>query len=217
VYKATNVKAYDRSTSHHGYDQDSDEKVYEGVQMKKLSQILGERHMTPAEKKKREEIAQGIEKSNPGMPMSKKMAIATSKAMNESDSSAAAYDKHCADCKKMIEHISKAIDQHAKFVKTKGDYNSGEQQWHHVDHMKNMHRTLQDIHQSMSQTNDYTAPPKAIKMKESLELFDVFAEEVRADVQAVFESLNEQSQQDMIEMIETGEYDAVVEIVKEII
>jgi len=185
--------------------------------MKRLSQILGERHMTPAEKKKREEIAQGIEKSNPGMPMSKKMAIATSKAMNESESSAVAYDKHCSDCKKMMDQISRAIDQHAKFVKTKGDYHSGEPQWHHVDHMKNMHRTLQDIHQSMSQTNDYTAPPKAIKMKESLELFEVFAEDVRADVQAVFESLSEQSQQDMIEMIETGEYDAVVEIVKEII
>jgi hypothetical protein len=216
VYKAANVNVHDRSKGH-GYNTGEDIKVYEDVQMKSLKQILGERHMTPAEKEKREDIAQGIEKSNPNMPMSKKMAIATSKAMNESESSAAAYDKHCVDCKKMMDNISKAIDQHAKFVKTKGDYHSGEPQWHHVDHMKNMHRTLQDIHQSMSQTNDYTAPPKAIKMKESLELFDVFAEDVRADVQAVFESLNEQSQQDMIEMIETGEYDAVVEIVKEII
>lgn len=217
VYKATNVKAYDRSTTHHGYDQDSDQKVYEGVQMKRLSQILGERHMTAAEKEKREDIAQGIEKSNPGMSMSKKMKIATSKAMNESESSAAAYDKQCSDCKKMMDNINKAIDQHAKFVNTKGDYHSGEPQWHHVDHMKNMHRTLQDIHQSLQQTNDYTAPPKAIKMKENLELFDVFAEEVRDDVQAVFESLDDTNQQVMIEMIETGEYDAVVEIVKEII
>lgn len=42
-----------------------------------------ERHMTPPEKKKREEIAKAIERDNPGMPMSKKMAIATSQAMKE--------------------------------------------------------------------------------------------------------------------------------------
>lgn len=217
VYKATNVKAYDRSTTHHGYDQDSDEKVYESVQMKSLKQILGERHMTTAEKEKRENIAQGIEKSNPGMDMSKKMAIATSKAMNESESSSAAYERHTVACTRCMDDISKAIGQHVKHVNTKSDWSSGEPQWHHADHMKSVHRTLQDIHQSLQQTNDYTAPPKPIKMKESLELFDVFAEEVRDDVQTVFESLDETNQQVMIEMIETGEYDAVVEIVKEII
>jgi SepF-like predicted cell division protein (DUF552 family) len=56
-----------------------------------------------------------------------------------------------------------------------------------------------------------------MKMQEGYELFDVFAEEVQQDVQTVFESLSEENQQVMIEMIETGEYDAVVEIVKEII
>jgi hypothetical protein len=48
-------------------------------------------------------------------------------------------------------------------------------------------------------------------------LFDVFAEELQQDVQTVFESLDDTNQQVMIEMIETGEYDAVAEIVKEII
>ena len=56
-----------------------------------------------------------------------------------------------------------------------------------------------------------------MKMKEGYELFDVFAEDVQQDVQTVFESLSEENQQIMIEMIETGEYDAVVEIVREII
>lgn len=217
VYKATNVKAYDRKAGRHGNDDASGIAAYESTQMKTLSQILGERHMTPAEKKKREEIAMGIEKSNPGMPMSKKMAIATSKAMNESESSAASYDKHCADCKKMIDQISKSIDQHAKFVKTKGDYHSGEPQWHHVDHIKNVHRTLQDIHQGLQQTNDYTAPPKTMKMKEGYELFEVFAEDVRENVVTVFESLSEENQQTIIEMIENQDLDTVVDIVKEII
>ena len=39
-----------------------------------------EKTLTPAEKKKREEVAKAIERDNPGMPMDKKMAIATATA-----------------------------------------------------------------------------------------------------------------------------------------
>jgi hypothetical protein len=46
----------------------------------KSFQELREKTLTPAEKKKREEIAQAIERDNPGMDMSKKMAIATAQA-----------------------------------------------------------------------------------------------------------------------------------------
>ena len=41
---------------------------------------LDEKHLTPAESKKREEVAQAIARENPKMPMGKKMAIATSTA-----------------------------------------------------------------------------------------------------------------------------------------
>lgn len=47
--------------------------------MKTLKQ-LREKTLTPAEKKKREEIAKAMEKDNPDMPMDKKMAIATAQA-----------------------------------------------------------------------------------------------------------------------------------------
>ena len=47
--------------------------------MKNLKQ-LREKTLTPAEKKKREEIAQAMERDNPGMDKSKKMAIATATA-----------------------------------------------------------------------------------------------------------------------------------------
>jgi hypothetical protein len=148
---------------------------------------------------------------------SKTLSTILSRNIHESESSSAAYDKHTAAANKMMDDISKAIVQHGKHVRTKSDYGSGEPQWHHADHMKGVHRTLQDIHQSLIQTNDYTAPPKPMKMKEGYELFDVFAEDIQQDVQTVFESLSEENQQIMIEMIETGEYDAVVEIVREII
>jgi hypothetical protein len=51
--------------------------------MKKFNQLrldLVEKTLTPAEKKKREEIAMAMERENPGMPMGKKMAIATATA-----------------------------------------------------------------------------------------------------------------------------------------
>ena len=41
---------------------------------------LAEKHLTPAEMKKREEIAKAMERENPDMPMGKKMAIATAQA-----------------------------------------------------------------------------------------------------------------------------------------
>jgi len=42
--------------------------------------VLGEKKLTDDELKKREEIAQAMERENPGMDMSKKMAIATAQA-----------------------------------------------------------------------------------------------------------------------------------------
>ena len=47
--------------------------------MKKEGVVMA-RTLTPAEKKKREEIAKAMERDNPGMDMSKKMAIATATA-----------------------------------------------------------------------------------------------------------------------------------------
>lgn len=45
-----------------------------------LRQELVEKTLTPAEMKKREEVAKAIERDQPGMPMAKKMAIATATA-----------------------------------------------------------------------------------------------------------------------------------------
>jgi hypothetical protein len=57
--------------------------VKEENQMPSFQQLrssLEEKTLTPAEKTKREEIAKAMERENPGMPMAKKMAIATAQA-----------------------------------------------------------------------------------------------------------------------------------------
>lgn len=79
VFRASDIKAYDRSASNHGYNTKQDQEVYE-AKSKTLRDILSEKTLTSAEMKKREEVAKAIERDNPGMPMSKKMAIATATA-----------------------------------------------------------------------------------------------------------------------------------------
>jgi hypothetical protein len=133
----------------------------------------------------------------------------------ESEEAHAQFQKYHDDTAKLLKHIHTSLSKHYDNVTHKKNYGSGQAHWGHVGDIKHVHRQLQDIHDNLLQTGEYAKPPKAIR--EGYELFDVFAEDVQQDVQTVFESLSEENQQVMIEMIETGEYDAVVEIVKEII
>jgi hypothetical protein len=57
---------------------------YHGIHIKAVEELMkdevNEKTLTPAEKKKREEVAKAIERENPNMPMDQKMAIATATA-----------------------------------------------------------------------------------------------------------------------------------------
>jgi len=134
VFTGSNVKTHDRAGSRHGYMPKEDQKVYES---RTLTQILGEKTLTKPEMKKREEVAKAIERENPGMPMAKKMAIAT------------------ATAKRVAEE---------------------------------------------------TQPG----------LFDAFAEELRPQLEDLFNMLTDDNKQVMIEMIEAEDYDSVVEVLKEV-
>lgn len=78
VFQGTNVKTVKRAPERHGYDSPKDETVHE--EFEDLYSDLTEKTLTKAEMKKREEVAQAIERENPNMPMAKKMAIATATA-----------------------------------------------------------------------------------------------------------------------------------------
>ena len=56
------------------------------LKMMKEESYIEEKTLTPAEKKKREEIAKAIERDDPKMPMDKKMAIATATAKRVAES-----------------------------------------------------------------------------------------------------------------------------------
>jgi len=77
------------SKGEHLSDSELDDATEAGAKIKNVTVIgrnkiteeeLDEKTLTPAEMKKREEVAKAIERDNPSMPMSKKMAIATATA-----------------------------------------------------------------------------------------------------------------------------------------
>ena len=81
------MKAMDQST-HKAMMPFVDKKHYKALH-EDLQEELVEKKLTPAEMKKREEVAKAIERENPDMPMPQKMAIATAtaKKVAESDQS----------------------------------------------------------------------------------------------------------------------------------
>jgi hypothetical protein len=91
--------------------------------------MLGEKKLTDAEMKKREEIAKAMERDNPGMDMGKKMAIATAQAkkvaeeveLDEAmkpftDADHATAAKHGDKIEKNIEHIKKVPTKHLQYL-----------------------------------------------------------------------------------------------------
>jgi len=78
---------------------------------------VSERTLTPAEKKKREEIAKAMERDNPGMDMGKKMAIATAtakKVAEEKDPNE--YDREGEMMKGQLRQICSANEKLMKMV-----------------------------------------------------------------------------------------------------
>jgi hypothetical protein len=76
--------------------------------MKTFKQIsaldfLEEKTLTSAELKKREEIAQALERENPDMPMDKKMAIATAQAKKVAES-ASPMDAYVQAINDIVKH-----------------------------------------------------------------------------------------------------------------
>jgi hypothetical protein len=75
-----------------------------------------EKTLTPAEKKKREEIAKAIERDNPKMPMDKKMAIATATAKKVAESLENRHKEALGQVFKHMDQVKSKVHK-AKFQK----------------------------------------------------------------------------------------------------
>jgi hypothetical protein len=80
--------------------------------------IIGEKTLTPAEIKKREEIAKSMERDNPGMPMDKKMAIATATAKRVAEADTFAKDNKTTQHKDYTDKNAKTANMRTAEVKT---------------------------------------------------------------------------------------------------
>jgi hypothetical protein len=173
-----------------------------GAKIKHLKEdTLDEKKLTPAEMKKREEVAKAIKRDNPKMPMGKKMAIATATAkkvaedvegINESESSHKSFQDQHNMAAKHLKGITKALSDHYNNVTDKKQYHNGEAQWHHVGAIKNINRALEDLHMEIARETDFNRPPKQ-KLGESVDLEE--DEKLSDLLSAIYENLSEQNKE----------------------
>ena len=101
---------------------------------------LDEKTLTAAETKKREEVAQAIERDNPDMPMSKKMAIATAQAKKVAEEIELGESVMSDDA---FDHLEKAGAEDAKTTSGGIHYKAGGKQYTLRHNMKRSgHRTV---------------------------------------------------------------------------
>ena len=136
--------------------------------------------------------------------------------INEGETAHAQYLHYHGEAKKMLDKIGKGLDTHAKHISSKDNYNGGQAHWGHVGDMKHFHRQVQDLHDAVLQQGEYAKPPAAIK-KEETNLFDCFTDDVRTQVEQVFEQLSDDYKQVIIEMIEAEQYDDIAAIAEEVL
>jgi hypothetical protein len=200
----------------HLSDTELDDATEMGAKIKHLKEgALDEKKLTPAEMKKREEIAKAIKRENPNMPMSKKMAIATATAkkvaeetyINESEDSHKAFQDQHNMAAKHIKAMTKALSDHYDNVTDKKQYNKGEAQWHNVSTIKAINRALEDLHQHIAQETDYSRPPKSLKEdvdtdQELSELLHGIYVNLSDENKQVFEDIMENNPDQLIEFLD---------------
>lgn len=208
LFKATNIKTIGREDQH-GYDSDgSDEQVYEDVQQ------VDEKHLTPAEKKKREQIAKAMERQNPGMDKSRKMAIATATAkrvaeeieqLEEGADAEKRYQEYHDQAKGLLDSIGKHLETTSK---SRGD----NVHWGHVGDVRSVHDQLRDIHDRLAETGEYAKADAAMQkkhasiyssMKEEVEMIEEVDIEVIID--SILEEMSEDEREEFISMMEDEE------------
>jgi hypothetical protein len=206
----------------HLSDSELDDATEMGAKVKMIKEdTIEEKHLTPAEMKKREEIAKGIEKSNPKMPMAKKMAIATATAkkvaeeteeLMEGEVAAKQFQHYHNEASKLLKGIHKGLSDHYDNVTNKKNYNNGEAHWGHVGDIKDIHRSLQDLHDRILQQGEYSKPVVLKAMKEEVEeltedeeltqLLNTIYENLSDENKEIFEQILEEDPDQMIEFLE---------------
>lgn len=176
---------------------------------------LDEKHLTPAEMKKREEIAMAIERQHPGYSKSKKMAIATAAAKRVAESSDILEGENARDqfnayhnsTAKLLKKITNSLSDHYDTVTNKKGINNGNPHWGHVGDIKSIHRQLQDLHDQILQTGEYANPKKMVGESydfddEDVELLNAVYEGLSDENRVILEDILENNPDQLIEFLD---------------
>jgi len=225
VFQGTNVKAINRSDEGHGYNPKEDEKVYEEIDQeedqeqidelkrstlksyiaKKMDNIYSNKYPSKDKVKKNVQSLQRAHDRVVGVaPTSEETEI------KEGPEAHAQYLKYHADTAKLLKNIQTGLNKHKSAVSTKSTYTSGQAHWGHVGTMKDIHRSLQDIHDRVLENGEYAKPPQPVKMREETEVNDSTIKLLE-----LYAELSEENQQAMIEIIESGQSDELLSLIEE--
>lgn len=242
VFNAAKVKVADRPGERHGYTNEDDDKVNEAVEPEKVTdaeakqskwaqvlrkyKVIGkdkpvaeeadleEKKLTPAELKKREEIAQAMERENPGMDMGKKMAIATAQAKKvaeEAESVEEAKDTVSTDASGKVTSWSHEGDWEKKGSKKNPEgkvHNLAGQALKKTKEMTKEEVELEEAKEEkkpakgkgVTPTGVYDSVPLGITVANE----EVQEDDINTSLLEMFVALDEEEQQMFIEMLETN-------------
>ena len=233
VFKASNITINDRKKSRHGYDAKESEAVNE---------------MSKAQMGKREEIVKSMKKNFADFKKrygedakSVMYATATKQAMKEDTQVDEAVDAKQKAKENVQFHHGQAMDYAKEINAMLGEYKKHASKsdhlgdWH-ADDMAQVHANLRQAHDTFKYAVMGVTPPKAVPMKESVEIqeeeeqkFDCILEAVRAHKEeqelveayaAVIESIyegceTEEQRQELLNILESDDaFDQLLEIVE---
>lgn len=221
VFQGTNVKPINRSEEGHGYNPKEDEKVYEEVDQeqidelsrstvksyikKKMDNIYSNKYPSKDKVKKNVTSLQRAHDRVVGVvPTSEEVQI------QEGEEAHAQFEKYHADTAKLLKNIHSGLTKHYSNVTSKQNYNKGQAHWGHVGTIKDIHRSLQDIHDRILQEGEYAKPVQVSKLREDTEVSDSTIKLLE-----LYAELSEENQQAMIEIIESGQSEELLTLIEE--
>jgi len=125
--------------------------------------------------------------------------------LEEGDVAHAQFQHYHNETAKLVKNIHSALGKHFDAVTDKKNYMNGQAHWGHVGTIKDIHRSLQDIHDRVLEQGEYAKPVKV--MKEEAEMDS----EVDVTLLNLYVNLDEDNRASMMKMLDEGRKDELLE------
>lgn len=130
--------------------------------------------------------------------------------VTEGDESHARFQHYHNESAKLLKGIHSGLSKHYDNVTNKKGYNNGEAHWGHVGDIKDIHSSLQDLHDRILQTGEYARPPKLVKEEVEVQ------EDTNTSLLNLYANLDDDNRISMVKMIDEGRKDELLEFAAEV-